>query len=460
MSLLIRDGEIVTATQRFRADVYCENEQITRIGGRLKAPTGTPVVNAAGRYVFPGFVDPHVHAYLPLKAVCSKDTYETASRAALVGGTTFFMDFVSPERSQDPLAALGIWNSKSDGRSACDFSYHLAVTRFDPAAENSIREIVRRGVTSFKIYLAYKDSVNITDPELAGVLRLARDLGVVTMGHCEDADAVEQKQVQLRAAGRTGPEWHFHSRPPEVEAAGTERFLRFAEKAGAPAYVVHLSCEEALRAAVAARERGVKVWIETLMSFLLLDKTYAERPDFEGAKYIVSPPLREKRNQPVLWRALADGTIDTLATDHAPFDFEGQKSLGRKDFTRIPNGMPTLEDRINLAFTYGVKEGRLSLNRLVEVASTQPAKIFGLYPRKGAIEVGSDADLVLYDPDHRGVISAKTHSMNVDYNPYEGWAISGRPDVVTVRGQIAVRGGRFVGAAGRGRFVPRTAGRQ
>ncbi len=455
MSLLIRNGEVVTAEKTFRADVYCENEQITHIGPALEAPPGATVIEAAGRYVFPGFVDPHVHVHLPLKTTCAKDTYETASRAALMGGTTCFMDFVSPNRDQDPIEALEIWNSKSAGRAACDFSYHLAVTRFDPAAEKQIREIVRRGVTSFKIYLAYKGAVNISDPELAGVLRLARDLGVVTLAHCEDADAIEQNEERLRAEGRTGPEWHYASRPPGIEAAGTEHFLRFAEKAGASAYVVHLSCEEALRAAVAARRRGVKVRIETLISFLVLDKSYAERANFEGAKYVVSPPLREKKNQPVLWKALAEGVIDTLATDHAPFDFDGQKSLGRKDFTRIPNGMPTLEDRINLAFTHGVKAGRLSLNRLVDVASTQPAKIFGLYPRKGAVEVGSDADLVVYDPDCPGVISAKTHSMNVDYNPFEGWAIAGRPEVVTVRGEVAVRDGRFAGTVGRGRFVPR-----
>ncbi len=457
MSVLIRNGEIVTATERYRADVFCEGEQVTRIGQGLDAPPGATVIDAEGKYVFPGFVDAHVHAYLPLKDVCSKDTYATASRAALVGGTTCFVDFVSPEREESPLAALERWDAKSRDQSACDYSYHMAVTRFDAQVERELREIVGRGIASFKIYLAYKGSVNISDGELAGVLRLARELGVVVMGHCEDAEEIDRLQKNLLAEGRTGPEWHYHSRPPEIEAAGTRHFLDLAAQAGARAYVVHLSCEEALREALAARQRGVRVWIETLISFLLLDKTYAERPDFEGAKYVVSPPLREKKNQDVLWQALADGTIQALSTDHAPFDFQGQKTLGKDDFTKIPNGMPTIQDRVNLLYTYGVKTGRLDLQSFVDVAATQPARIFGLYPGKGTIQVGSDADLVVYDPGCPGTISARGQLMNVDYNPFEGWAIAGRPQVVTVRGEIAVHDGLFVGRAGRGKFVAREA---
>lgn len=458
MSLLIKNGSVVTAEKLFRADVFCEKEQITRIGQELQAPPGATVVDAAGKYVFPGFIDPHVHVYLPLKTTCSRDTYETASRAALVGGTTCFIDFCTPERGQDPRAALELWDSKSEGKSFCDYSYHLAVTWFDARAAAFIREVILRGITSFKIYLAYKDSVNIDDDELAGVLKLARENGILTMGHCEDADAVDALQKKLVADGRKGPQWHYVSRPPGIEAQGTRHFLEAAEKAGVPAYVVHLSCEEALREAVAARERGVKVWIETLTSFLLLDKSFAELPDFEGAKYVVSPPLREKKNQDVLWTALRRGVVNVVSSDHAPFDFAGQKTLGENDFTKIPNGMPTLEDRINLLFTYGVKEKRIDLQKLVEVASTTPAKLFGLYPRKGEIRVGSDADLVIYDPDYVGTISRRTHHMNVDYNPFEGRIIRGRPYTVTVRGRIVVREGRFVGSTGWGRFVSRERG--
>ena len=458
MSLLVKGGTVVTAEKIFPADVFCEKEQITRVGPNLDAPAGATVIDAEGKYVFPGFIDPHVHVYLPLKTTCSKDTYETASRAALMGGTTCFIDFCTPERGQDPRAALDLWDSKSEGKSFCDYSYHLAVTWFDARAASLIREVILRGIPSFKIYLAYKGSVNIADDELAGVLKLAKDNGVLTMGHCEDADAVDALQKKLVAEGRKGPQWHYVSRPPDIEARGTKHFLEAAAKVGAPAYVVHLSCEEALREAVAARRSGGKVWIETLISFLLLDKSYAEFPDFEGAKYVVSPPLREKKNQDVLWAALLEGTVNVVASDHAPFDFARQKSLGRDDFTKIPNGMPTLEDRVNLLFTFGYKEKRIDLRRFVDAASTTPARLFGLYPRKGAVQAGSDADLVIYDPNYVGTISHRTHHMNVDYNPFEGFVVRGRPSTVVVRGRIAVREGRFVGTTGWGRFVPRTAG--
>ncbi|OQA27398.1 MAG: D-hydantoinase [Verrucomicrobia bacterium ADurb.Bin345] len=459
MSLLIRNGEVVTDTERIRADVLCEGERIARVGPGLSAPANAEIINAEGKYVFPGFVDPHVHVYLPLKTTCSKDTYETASVAALAGGTTCIIDFCSPERDELPLDALAKWEEQSRGRSACDYSFHMAVTRFDPEVAEQLREVIRRGISSLKIYLAYKDSVALAVNQIEQLMAFAAREGVLVLGHCEDADEVDRLQKELVAAGKTGPEWHYHSRPPAIEAMGTRRFLEIARDKGARAYVVHLSCEEALKEAVARGGLGERVWIETLISFLLLDKTYAEKADFEGAKYIVSPPLRERRNQEVLWKALADGTISTLATDHAPFDFGTQKQSGRKDFRFIPNGMPTLEDRINLLCTYGVKAGKLGLNRMVEVASSNPARLFGLYPRKGAIRAGSDADLVVYDPACPGTISAKTHHMNVDYNPFEGWKIAGRPSVVTVRGEVAFRDGLFVGTPGRGAFVPRPAGR-
>lgn len=458
MTLLIRNGEVVTSAGRSVRDILCEGERIAKIERGIEPPAGAEIIEASGKYVFPGFIDSHCHVYLPLKAVCTKDTYETASRAALLGGTTCLIDFCSPERDQDPLDALAIWDSKSRGQSACDFTYHLAVVRYDARIENQLREVVRRGITSFKVYLAYKGSVNIADSDLAKTLALARELGVVVMGHCEDAEVVDRLQNALIAEGKTGPEWHYHSRPPQVEAEGTRHFLEMAGRAGTRVCVAHLSCGEALREAMAARERGVDVFVETLVSFLLLDKTYAERPEFEGAKYVVSPPLRDKTNQAILWKALADGTINTLSTDHCPFDFASQKILGRNDFTKIPNGMPTIEDRVNLLFTHGVAEGRISLERFVDVASTAPARLYGLYPRKGTIEPGSDADLVVYDPNHRGTIRAQTQSMNVDYNPFEGWTIRGRPETVTVRGEVVVRAGAFVGTRGRGQFIARQPG--
>ncbi|HUO10960.1 MAG TPA: dihydropyrimidinase [Phycisphaerae bacterium] len=455
MSLLIRNGEIVTATDRYVADIYCEGETITQIGRNLSAPPNTEVIDATGKYVFPGFIDPHTHIYLPFMGTFAKDDYTSASQAALVGGTTTIIEMVCPSRKEEPLEAFELWKSKGDGKSACDFTFHMGVTRYDAAAESQLREIVKRGISSFKIFLAYKGAFGIDDTELWNTLKLAKSLGVITTAHCENDTAVLERQKELLAAGKTGPAFHHESRPPLVEAEGTHHLMTFAAMHDAHVYVVHLSCEESLAAAMAARFRGVNVWVETLIQYLLLDKTYAERENFEGAKYVMSPPLRDKRNQKILWDGLASGLISTLATDHAPFDFATQKIMGRDDFTKIPNGIPSIEDRVNLFYTHGPAEDRVSLHRFVDAASTQAAKLFGLFPRKGTIALGSDADLVIYDPKYRGKLSVKTQRQNVDYNAFEGMEITGRPSVVTVRGKIAVRDGQFVGDATRGKFVAR-----
>jgi len=455
MALLIKNGEIVTASERYVADIYCEDETISRIEKNIAPPPGAEIVDATGKFVFPGFIDPHVHIYLPFMGTFAKDTHETASKAALIGGTTTFIEMICPARSEEPMAAFELWMGKAQGQSTCDFTFHMGVTRYDEAAEKQFTEIVRRGCSSFKVFLAYKGAFGVTDEELYKTLRLAKQLGVITTAHCENADLVLELQKKLMAEGKTGPEWHHESRPPVVEAEGVHHLMTFAEMHDAHVYIVHLSCDEALREAAAGKYRGVKVWVETLIQYLLIDKTYAERPNFEGAKFVMSPPLRDRRNQEVLWNGLRDGLVSTIATDHAPFDFVGQKEMGRNDFTRIPNGIPSLEDRVNAFYTYGVKRGRLDLHRFVDAASTQSAKLFGLFPRKGTIQLGSDADLVVYDPAWRDVISAKTQSVNVDYNAFEDMPIEGRPHVVTVRGQIAARDGRFVGQPGRGKFLER-----
>jgi dihydropyrimidinase len=349
--------------------------------------------------------------------------------------------------------------AQAEGRSACDYTFHMGATRFDPQAESGLREIVRRGISSFKVFLAYKGAFGIDDTELFRVLRLARELGVIVTAHCENESLVAERQRELMAAGRTDPGQHHESRPPVVEAEGVHHLMTFAEMTGADTYIVHLSCRRALDEAVAARQRGVNVCVETLIQYLTLDKSWAERPGFEGAKYVMSPPLRDAANQPVLWNGLRDGLIQTVATDHAPFDFEGQKRMGASDFTKIPNGIPSLEERIKLLYTRGVREGRIDLHTLVNVASTQAAKIFGLFPRKGTIQPGADADLVVFDPNHRSTISARTQHMNVDYSAFEGWTTEGRPSVVTVRGEIAFRDGMFVGDPRRGRFLRREPGR-
>ncbi|MBX7157336.1 MAG: dihydropyrimidinase [Verrucomicrobiae bacterium] len=455
MSLLIKNGQIITASDNYIADIYCENEQITKIEKNLEVSPGAEVIDAKGKYVFPGFIDPHTHIYLPFMGTYAKDTYETASKAALVGGTTTIFDMCCPSRQMEAIEGFETWNSKSEGKSACDYTYHMGVTKFDDKTESQLKEIVSRGISSFKIFLAYKGAFGIDDAELYQTLKLAKKLGVVTTAHCENETLVAERQKELIAAGKTESGYHHESRPPLVEAEGVHHLMTFAEMHDAHIYIVHLSCDEALREALWARYRGVNVWIETLIQYLVLDKTDAEKPNFEGSKYVMSPPLRDKRNQSILWQALRSGFVNTVATDHAPFDFKDQKPMGKNDFTKIPNGIPALEDRVNLLYSYGVKQGKLDLNRFVDCASTQAAKIFGLYPRKGTIQIGSDADLVIYDPNYRGKISTKTQLMNVDYSAFEGWELTGKPSVVTVRGQVAVRDGKFVGKIGHGKFLKR-----
>lgn len=473
MSLLIRNGTIVTADDTFVGDVLCVGETIAAVGFDLEAPEGAEVVDATGKYVFPGFIDPHVHIYLPFMGTYAKDDYESASKAALVGGTTTLIEMCCPSRSEDPLEALALWKSKAAGLSACDYTFHLGVTRFDEGTAEKLKVAVQEeGIASFKVFLAYKGAFGIDDHELYQTLKTAKELGAIVTAHCENAELVTELQGKLVSEGKVGPEWHEPSRPVEVEAEGCHHLMTFAELTGAHVYVVHTSCAEAVAILSAARARGVQVWVETVIPYLVLDQTYAERPNFEGAKYVMSPPIRAARHRPVLWEGLAGGAIDTVGTDHAPFDFKTQKHMGHPDaaqalnadftprgaaanFTMIPNGIPSVEDRVNLLFTEGVKKGRLDLQTFVKVASTAAAKVFGLYPRKGAIAVGSDADLVVYDPDYRGVISVETQMMNTDYSGFEGRAIEGRPSLVTVRGEVAVREGAFVGTLGRGAFLRR-----
>ncbi len=387
-------------------------------------------------------------------ATFAKDTHETASIAALVGGTTTFIEMCCPSRLDDALEGFHLWKSKAEGHSACDYSFHMAVTKFEERTEGQLREIVADGIASFKIFLAYKNFFGVDDAEMYQTLQLARKLGVIVTAHCENAELVARLQQHLLAEGKTGPEWHEPSRPEAVEAEGTNRFAAFLETLGAAGYVVHLSCAKALERAVAAKSRGVRLWVESVLPHLMLEKTCAEKPGVEGMKHVMSPPLRERGNQKALWDALTTGFIDTVATDHCPFD-TSQKLLGKDSFTQIPNGIPGIEERVNLLSTYGVKPGRLNVHRFVDAASTRAAKLFGLFPRKGTIAAGSDADLVIYDPGYRGVLSVATQHSNCDYNGFEGMEIEGRPSVVTVRGRVQVRDGKFVGERGRGRLLKR-----
>jgi dihydropyrimidinase len=455
MSLLIKNGQIITATDFYQADILCDDQTITQIGKSLQAPPGATVIDAAGKYVFPGFIDPHVHIYLPFMGTFSKDNYPTASKAALVGGTTSIIEMICPARSDDLLDSFELWKSQAAGKSACDYTFHMGVSKFDEKTAEQLKKIVAEGIASFKVFLAYKGAFAVDDAELFKTLSLAKQLGVIVTAHCENAELVAQRQAALLAAGKTGPEFHEPSRPIQIEAEGVHHLMTFAELTGAHVYVVHTSCDPAIRAAQAARYRGVRAWIETVIPYLVMDNTYAEKPDFEGAKYVMSPPIRDKKHQPILWDALRTRLISTVATDHAPFDFKGQKEMGRSDFTKIPNGIPSIENRVTLLYTHGVATGRIDLNTFVDCASTAAAKLFGLFPRKGTIQLGADADLVVWDPNYRGKISVKEQYMNVDYSAFEGWEIKGRPSVVTVRGKVQAQDGKFISDANRGQLLKR-----
>ena len=458
MALLIRDGRIITPTDDFTGDVYAENETITRIEPRIDDKLVAPdaeIIDARGKYVFPGFIDPHVHIYLPFMGTYAADDYESASKAALAGGTTTLIEMICPGASDPPLAAFELWKSKADGLAAVDYTFHMSVVRFEPHIRDQFREIVKAGVASFKVFLAYKGALNLSDEDLFAAMKLAKELGVIVTAHCENADAIDALQQSLLGAGKTGPEWHGPSRPPIVEADGVHHLCAFAELLGTHVYIVHTSCEAAVRAALDARARGVNVWIESVIPHFVLDESYAARPSFEGAKFVMSPPLRAKSNQNVLWAGVKSRDISTIATDHAPFRYRDQKSMGRDAFTRIPNGIPSVQERVDLVHTCGVAAGRLGLQALVDACSTQAAKLFGLYPRKGAIQLGSDADLVVYDPGYRGTFTKESGYSNVDYNAYEGWEQKGRASVVTVRGKVQARDGEFVGTIGRGVFLKR-----
>ena len=450
MALLIRGGEVVTARGRCVADVWCAGETISKVEPGIAPPPGATVVEAAGKLVLPGFIDPHVHAYLPLANVTAKSDFANCTRAALLGGTTCILDFAGAGREKDFDEVWAAWSEQAAGKASCDYGFHLTITRIDDELLRQLEGLVRRGLKSVKIYLAYKPALAISDENLYRVLEFAAAHDLVAMAHCENADLIPALQKKLLAEGKTGPEWHEPSRPPMVEAEGVCRFLTFAAATGAKAYVVHVSCAEALSMADRFRGKLKNLYLETMIHYLTLDKSYAARKDFEGAKWVLSPPLREKSDQDALWAGLADGRIDTLGTDHCPFDFKGQKELGRSDFSKIPNGIAGVEERVALAYTAGVLGGKISLEQLVRAAAENPAKIFGLWGRKGTIAPGFDADLVVWDPGAKRTILAKTQSLDTDYNPYEGFEVRGAPAVVAVRGEIMVRGGKFVGPPGKG----------
>jgi len=454
MTVLIREATVVTAGDLYRADVLVEGERIRLIGRDLPAD-GHEVVEAAGKILFPGAIDVHTHLDMPLDDTASTDDFETGHIAAACGGTTSHIDFATPQHGESLSTALENWHRRADHKACIDYGFHVALTEWTPEVARDLPHLLDQGVSSLKLYMAYKGRLMVEDGAILRVLQIALKHGLLVMVHAENGDAIEVLTAQLLEAGHTEPRYHAASRPPAVEAEATERAIRLAEIADAPLYIVHLTCTEALDAVRRARRRGRPVYAETCPQYLVFTTDDLARPGFEGAKYVCSPPLRTASDQEALWEGLSVGDLQVISTDHCSWNFCGHKDRGRNDFSRILNGLPSIEQRLKIVYTYGVREGKLSLPQFVSRVATTPAKLFGLYPRKGTIAPGSDADLVLWDPEATETISARTQHSRVDHTPYEGLTVQGRAARVWLRGELVVVDGAWVGPKGRGRFLHR-----
>jgi dihydropyrimidinase len=455
MSLLIKGGLVVTAADSTVADVFVDDERISLIGLDLDVQADR-TIDASGRYVLPGCIDPHTHLDMPFGGTVTIDDFESGQTSAAFGGTTCHVDFCIQAQGQSFAQALETWHAKANGRTLIDYGFHIAVT--DLHEGGSLEELAalpEQGITSYKLFMAYKNVLQVDDETLFQAMEVASRSGALVMVHAENGDAIDVLVRQALAAGQTEPLYHAATRPPELEGEATNRAIQLSRIAGAPLYVVHVTCKQAVDPIRRAREHGWRVWGETCTQYLFVDETFLARPSFEGAKYVYSPPARAKWNQDELWNAVRTDALSAISTDHCSFLWDGQKTLGRDDFTKIPNGGPGLEDRLKMIHHFGVNEGRISLNRMVDLLATQPARLFGLYPRKGTIAVGTDADLVIFDPHRRETLSAATHHSRCDYNLYEGTEVVGAPELVLLRGNVLVENGELVAAPGTGRFVRR-----
>src|SRR5437588_1094868 len=453
---IIANSTVVTATDTCTADVGIRGGKVTAIGQQLPQENTARVIDAAGRLVMPGGIDVHTHIDMPFGGTTSSDDFETGTRAAAFGGTTTLIDFAIQRKGEKLRYAFDTWMKKADGKAVSDYAFHCIVTDLPPSALDEMDELVREGVTSFKLFMAYPGVFMLDDASIFKALRRTTKNGAMVCMHAENGGAIDVIVQQALAEGKTAPKYHALTRPTTAEAEATGRAIALAEMAGAPVYIVHLSCNDALEKVREARDRGLPVYAETCPQYLYLSIEHFDVPGFEGAKYVFTPPLREKWHQEKLWEGLKHDHLQVVSTDHCPFCFKEQKELGRDDFTKIPNGGPGVEHRMSLIYSGGVASGRFSVNRFVELVSTTPAKLFGLYPRKGTIAVGSDADLVIFDPDRKHTISAKTHHMRVDYSMFEGIQVMGMPVTVLSRGRVVVESDKFLGRAGAGEFVKRS----
>lgn len=456
MKKWIRNGTVVTASDTYQADILIEGEKVVAIGSNLDGKEAE-MIDATGYYVFPGGIDPHTHLDMPFGGTVTSDNFYTGTKAAAFGGTTSIIDFCLTNKGEPLHSSISTWHEKARGKAVIDYGFHLMVSDANDQVLEELGAVVRNeGITSLKVFMAYKNVLMADDETLFKTLVRAKELGALVQVHAENGDVLDYLIKQAIAKGQTDPVYHAYTRPPEAEGEATGRAIALTALADSQLYVVHVSCAEAVRRIAEAREKGWNVYGETCPQYLVLDITDLQKPGFEGAKYVWSPPLREKWNQDVLWNALKNGILQTVGSDHCSFNFSGQKELGLGDFTKIPNGGPIIEDRMRLLFSEGVAKDKISLNQFVDMTSTKVAKLFGMFPQKGTIAVGSDADIVLFDPTVKRTISVETHHMNVDYNPFEGMVVNG--DIISVlsRGSFVIRDQQFVGQAGTGRFVKRS----
>jgi len=456
MKTLIKNGRIVTAVDDYYADILIDGEFITLIGKQLDI-SADKVIDAKNKLVIPGGIDPHTHLDMPFGGTTSADDFRTGTLAAAHGGTTTLVDFAIQSKGQSIREALDVWHAKAAGKASIDYSFHMIVTDLSEQRVPEMKHLIHNeGITSFKLFMAYPGVLLADDATIYRAMSLAGEHGGLICMHAENGVVIDEIIAKALAEGKTGPKYHALTRPTQAEAEGVNRAIAIAEMAGSPVYIVHLSCYDALKKVKEARDVGLPVFAETCPQYLFLDYSYYEKENFEGAKYVMTPALREKWNQDELWTGLKMNDLQVISTDHCPFCFKEQKELGRNDFSKIPNGSPGVENRMSLVYNGGVVPGRITLNRFVELTSTAAAKIFGLFPRKGTIAVGSDADIVIFNPEKKMTISAKTHHMNVDYNCYEGVEVQGVTETVLSRGKVVIEDGQYTGKAGHGQFLKRS----
>jgi dihydropyrimidinase len=454
MTTLIKNGRIVTAVDDYNADILIDGGTIAMIGRSIDT-NADKVIDAKGRLVIPGGIDPHTHMELPFGGTASSDTFETGTIAAAHGGTTTIIDFAVQYKGQSLKQAVDAWHAKADGRTSIDYGFHLICTDLPDERLPEMKSMIDEGVSSFKLFMAYPGVFLVDDATIFKAMGMAGESGGLICMHAENGVVIDAIVKKALADGKTAPKYHALTRPTKAEAEGVHRAIALAEMAGSSVYIVHLSCDDSLQEVTRARDMGINAYAETCPQYLFLDYSVYEQPGFEGAKYVMTPPIREKWNQEKLWRGLKFNDLQVVATDHCPFCMKEQKELGKNDFSKIPNGGPGVEDRMSLVYNGGVAEGRISVNRFVEITSTAAAKIFGLFPKKGTIAVGSDADIVIFDPNEERTISAKTHHMNVDYSCYEGFKVRGVTKTVLSRGELVIEEGKYVGKPGKGQFLKR-----